>query len=445
MYSSVLLKIFLIWLIVFWVYNQASRRDRRVPLDDVGIWWLGVFLLYSTLPPLSWLIQGGSYGPLSGRLFKLQPTYGEIEYLMNISLSYILGFTLMFQVFLKRIPRPTNHRQVLINKSKMYSAILIIFITFFIGFLLSQFGLIREAESYSDSYAVIYELPRPLAQLHKMLGVLSNFSTLVFIVAIFQNWPKFRLLLFIHLLLLFFSIDPEGSRGRIIIAFLAIIVAWHVLIRPIPSRKIFVGGFLGLVVFLALGIYRNISALTDLGGLGFEGIGVGEFDALWANAIELHQAKKNGEINIDFETRFGEIIYFIPAQLLWFEKLSLNDWYLNSFYPGLKETGNGWVFGAISQAVIGGGLIEAFIRGAILGSLAGLFMKWVRSAQKYWWKFPLHLMLLVGVFSGIRETTFIQITSLVQVGLIAPIIISIVAALLTPQSQKKNGTLKHTD
>ena len=420
---------------MLWVYNQVARRDGRAPLDDIGIWWLGVFLLYSTLPPLAWLIQGGSYGPLSGRLFKLQPTNQEIEYLMNISLAYVLGFTLVFQVLLKRVPRPTNLPQVLISNSKMLSAILIIFFAFLIGFSLSQFGLIRKADSYTDSYAVIYELPRSLAQLHKMLGVLTNFSTLVLIVVIFQNWPKLRLLFFVHILLIIFSIDPEGGRGRIVTAFLAIIVAWHVLIRPIPSRKVFIGGFLGLFGFLALGIYRNINTLTDLGGLGFEGIGVGEFDALWANAIELLQAKKNGEIKINFETRFGEIIYFVPAQLLWFEKLSLNDWYLNNFYPGLKETGNGWVFGAVSQAVIGGGLIEAVIRGAILGFLAGWFMKWVRSAVKVWWSFPLHLMLLVGVFSGIRETTFIQFASLVQVGLTAPIIISIVGLLFTPKAQ----------
>ena len=153
---------------MLWVYNQVARRDGRAPLDDIGIWWLGVFLLYSTLPPLAWLIQGGSYGPLSGRLFKLQPTNQEIEYLMNISLAYVLGFTLVFQVLLKRVPRPTNLPQVLISNSKMLSAILIIFFAFLIGFSLSQFGLIRKADSYTDSYAVIYELPRSLAQLHKM-------------------------------------------------------------------------------------------------------------------------------------------------------------------------------------------------------------------------------------------------------------------------------------
>jgi oligosaccharide repeat unit polymerase len=434
----ILLQILLIWLIVFSVYNQLALRDGRAPIDDIGLWWLGAFLLYSTLPPLSWLIQGGSYGPLSGRLFKFQPTNHEVAYLLSISLAYVFGFTSVFHVLSKRVPNPVLVTQVPISNSKMVSAILIISFSFLIGILLVQFGLIRKAESYTDSYAVIYELPRSLAQLHKMLGVLTNFSTLVLVVAIFQSWPKFRILFLIHILVIILSIDPEGGRGRIVTAFLAIVVAWHVLIRPITSRKFFIGAFLGLVIFLVFGILRSINSLSEVGVLGFEGIGVGEFDALWANAIELLQAKKNGEININFQTRFGEIIFFIPSQLLWFEKLSLNDWYLNNFYPGLKETGNGWVFGAISQSVIGGGLIEAAIRGAILGLLAGWFMKWVRSPSKAWWRLPLHLMLLVGVFSSIRETTFIQFTSLIQVVLTAPVIISIIGLLITTKNQFRN-------
>jgi hypothetical protein len=181
--------------------------------------------------------------------------------------------------------------------------------------------------------------------------------------------------------------------------------------------------------------------LNEVGSLGFEGIGVGEFDSLWGNAIELLQAKNSGGININLETRFGEIIAFIPSQLLWFEKISLNDWYLNNFYPGLKDSGSGLVFGAISQAIIGGGIIEAFIRGAIIGGLSGIIMKWVRTPSKVWWKFPLHLYLLVGVFSGIRETTFIQFGDLVQTWFIAPVVISLIGAIFAKRSKHQEPSI----
>lgn len=442
----VLFQILFIWLIVLSICIKIANRDGRAPIDDIGIWWLVVFLLYSTLPPLAWLFQGGTYGPLSGRLFKLQPTSQEVIYLLSIAIAYIVGFSTVFLALFKQVRKPTKLAQAQIDGSKMAGAVIIIMISSLIGIILTMSGLIRPAESYADSYVVAYELPRAIRQLIKIVGGFSGVATLVLIVALFQRWPKFQFLFFCYLLSILFSINPDGGRGKIITPLLSMIVAWHVLISPISTKKVVIGGFLGLLCFLLLGILRNVNSLTDVGGLGFEGIGLGEFDALWANAIELLQAKKSGSINIGFETRFGEFLNFVPSQLLWFEKLSLNDWYLNNFYPGLKEdTGTGWVFGAISQAVIGEGLFEAAIRGAIIGILASSFMKWVRTPSNSWWRFPLHLFLLVGVFSGIRETTFIQFSELIQVWIIAPILIKLIGSSITKKSHqqiKELGTLR---
>lgn len=437
----VLFQIFFIWLTTLWIYMLASRRDGRAPIDDIGIWWLGVLLLYSTLPPLAWLVQGSSYGPLSGRLFKLQPNFQEVEYVLSIAIAYMLGFALVFLVLFKFVRPPLLSVQPTIDISKLVGASIIILFSSLIGIVLTKLGIIRSAESYADSYAVIYELPRGLRQFIKIVAGLSGVSTLVLVVAIFQSWPKYRFLFICYLFSITMTINPQGGRGGLVTALLSMAVAWHVLIRPIPTRRVFFGGFIGLLCFLVFGIWRNISSLNEVGSLGFEGIGVGEFDSLWGNAIELLQAKNSGGININLETRFGEIIAFIPSQLLWFEKISLNDWYLNNFYPGLKDSGSGLVFGAISQAIIGGGIIEAFIRGAIIGGLSGIIMKWVRTPSKVWWKFPLHLYLLVGVFSGIRETTFIQFGDLVQTWFIAPVVISLIGAIFAKRSKHQEPSI----
>ena len=428
----VLCQILIIWAIVLWVYRKLSRRDGRAPIDDIGIWWLSVFLLYSTLPPLAWLALGGTYGPLSGRLYILQPTVQEVIYLLGISLAYILGFISVYLVLYNRVQPPSRVALAHIGDSKMLGAGVIVLVASLIGVVLSMSGMIRSADSYADSYIVAYELPRALRQLIKIVGGFSSAATLVLLVAIFQRWPKYRLIFWFYLLSILLSINPEGGRGKVVTPLLSIIVGWHVLIRPIPTRKVVIGGFIGLLSFLVLGLLRNINSITEVGGLGFQGIGLGEFDALWANYIELLQAKNNGQIKINLETRFGEILNFVPSQLLWYEKLSLNDWYLSNFYPNLKEdTGTGWVFGAISQAVIGGGFVEAVIRGVLIGALAGWLMLWVRSPRTTWWRFPLYLFLLLGVFSGIRETTFIQFDGVVQVWLITPILITLTGKVLT--------------
>jgi hypothetical protein len=440
----VLLQIFLIWIIVLWVYYRVTRRDGRAPIDDIGIWWLFVFMLYATLPPLAWLIQGGSYGPLSGRLFQFQPSVNEIQYLMNISLAYIGGFTSVFLFKYKRVNRPVVATQAYIDNSKLSGAAFMVILASLIQYILNALGLFRPAESYADSYAAIYELPLALRQFIKIVVQVSGVATHILIIAVFQRWPKYRFLFICYLFIILFNVNPQGSRGYIVTSLLSMVVAWHVLIRPFPQKRILVGGILGLLCFLAFGIWRQISSLSDINSLGFQGIGVGEFDSLWGNAVELLQAKNTNGINVNFETRFGELFSFVPSQLLWFEKISLNDWYLTEFYPGLKETGMGFVFGAISQAVFGAGLLEAAIRGAIIGALAVWFMEWVRTPTKVWWRFPLHLYLLIGIFSGIRETTFIQFGDLVQTWLIAPFIIAIIGASLTLKSNRDRKKVKNS-
>lgn len=440
----VLFQILIIWALVVWVYRLVARRDGRAPIDDLGVTWLVVFLLYSTMAPLFWLIQGGEYGPLSGRLYILQPTVQEVQYLLNISISYVIGFTLIFLSFYRKVIPARLSAPAFVGFPIFVSSIILILGSEFIMVFLKVSGILRSADSYADSYVATNELPLVVRQYIKMIVGIVGIATQVFIIFVFQSWPKYRNIFMFYCVFLVLSFDPKGSRGLLVILFLSMVIARHVLIRPFPQRHLLLGGFLGLAIFLLFGIWRQVSSLTELGSVELEAFGVGEFDALWGNAVELLQAKRNGGINVNFETRFGEFLAFVPSQFLWYEKISLNDWYLNEFYPGLKETGMGFVFGAISQAVFGGGLIEAFFRGILLGAIAVGFMIWTRTASTVWWRFPLHLSLLIGVFAGIRETTFIQFGDLVQSWLIGPVVISIIAAALVKRTTKNEVNVNKT-
>lgn len=442
----VLLQMFLIWAVVVWVYNLAAQRDGRAPIDDIGVFWLGVFALYATLPPLSWLLQGGSYGPLSGRLFQMQPSTTEVVYLLSIALAYIIGFASVYIVLLRRVSRPVATAQARIGGTKMAAAFVIVLAASLIGIMIGKMGLIGSADSYIDSYRVIAALPLGLRQLIKMVGAFSSVATLVLLVAVLQRWPHYRWLFICYLLSIVVAINPEGSRAGVATGLLGIVIAWHVLVRPIPSGRLLAGGVFGLAVFLLLGIWRGLGSLTGIGELGLDGVGVGEFDSLWANAVELWQAKQSGGLDVPFATRFGELFAFVPSQLLWFDKTSLSIWYLDIFYPIYKEQGGGLAFGAISQAVIGGGMFEAAIRGAILGALAGWIMKWVRTPTTAWWRFPLHLYLLIWVFTGVRDTTFTLWAAVVQAVLPALIVIAIIGALLNTRSalnHRKSGVCNY--
>jgi len=434
----VIVQILIIWTVVIGVYTRAMRRDGRAPIDDIGVLWLGIFALYATLPPVSWLLQGGEYSPWAGRLFQLQPETSEVVSLLNIALAYIFGFSLVYIVLLKRVDRPVAKAQAYIGSAKMAGAFVIVLAASLIGVLIGKMGIIRSAESYSDSYRVIAELPLGLRQLLKMLGNFSSVATLVLLVALLQRWPRYSWLFIFYMLSILVSISPEGSRTEVATGLFGIVIAWHVLIRPIPTVWLLPAGVFGLLAFLLFGILRNFGSLTSFGDQGLGNVGAGEFDTLWANAVELWQAKQSGVVYAPFAARFGEFFAFVPSQMLWFDKLDLSNWFLDNFHPIFKAYGGGLAFGAISQAVIGDGIVEAIIRGAILGTILSWIMKWVRMPTKVWWRFPLLLYILIWNYQLVRYSTFSLLGNVVQTVLPAFVAIAIIGSLLKSTDVRKH-------
>lgn len=427
---TALFPVLLIWVIVIKAYVFAARRDGRVPADDIGVWWLVVLALYATLSPLSWLLQGGSYGLLNdSRLARLQPDPGEVVYLLNIALAYACGFAAVYLFRRRRVPRFVPAAHARISSAKMAAALVIVVIFQAAMLIVTADVLGATPESYIDAYRSVQELPLALRQLLKVGGGIASAATLVLLAAVLQRWPRQRLLFIGYLGIVLLSFDPEGSRAAVATGLFAVAIAWHVLVRPFSARWWLAGGLLGLVLFLALGFRRALGSWAGVGLLSAYGMGVGEFDSLWANAIELLRARESGGFGVPAAIRFGEFWSFVPSQLLPFEKMSLSNWFVQTFYPAYHEAGGGLAFGAFSQAVIGGGLAEAVLRGAILGALAVWLMKWYRKPRAAWWRLPVYLYLLVFVFQSVRDTTFRPLGDVVQIVFPAILLIGLGAKL----------------
>lgn len=427
MYNSlvtIVLQILLIWIISFHIYRITARRDGRAPIDDIGVVFLGIFTLYATLPSLFWLLQGGVYKPSNlSRLFLLKPRISEVVYLMNIALAYVIGFACVYLAFYRRVRRPVHTMYVFIGESKIAAAILIVSLAFFINLYLSGSSLMRSPTSRTDAYLVVAQLPLGFRQLLKLVSSFSSVASLVLLTGLIQRWPRFRWLIAVYVLALLFSLTG-GGRADVVIGLFGLTICWHVFVRPITSNKLFAGVVLGLIAFTVLGIIR------DFRSDGFTVASLGEFDHLWANAVELLQSKNKGGLKPPFSVRFNDLWAFVPSQLLWFEKNSFSIWFLDNFHPATKAVGGGFAFGAISEAVVGGGIFEALIRGALIGAIGIWIMKWIRKQRKAWWHFPLYLYMLIGVFRNVRDTTFRLWGDVVQVVLPALIVIAIISALL---------------
>jgi hypothetical protein len=427
--TTVLALIVLIWSVAAAVYYLGVVRDGKAPADDLGFWWLTILALYVTLPPLSWWLQGGEYTPLTSRLYSISPTNADVTYLLLIGAAYATSFACVYWPIRRRANAASTARIAPIVSGQMWSAAIIVGITVVAGAIVSLYT--ERADSYTDYYRVIADMPLVLRQFLKVIGSMGSVATLVLLIAILQRWPRHRWPLFLYVGTVLIAFDPSGSRAGVAIRMFALAVAWHVVVRPIPTRNWAIGGTMGLLLFLAFGLLRGVQAAAELGGAELTGLGLAEFDGVWANALELRRAAEGQNLAVPFAAQYGEFWAFLPSQLLPFEKGDLSIWFLDTFWPTYKERGGGLAFGALSQAVIGGGVTEAAVRGAMLGGVAGALFRWHRSGDPRWWGFPVYLYLVVEVVQSVRDTTFRQLSDTVQLVLPSLVFIGIVGAVLS--------------
>lgn len=397
--------------------QSLKKRERKFPADDIGMIYMLILVFYGTFPPLLWVLQGGEYTSIfSGRLLNYQPSTADVFTLSFIVLGYAVGFSSIYLNFHNRIPIQDKLSIVFIKNKYLIASIYIVICSVFFSLYLSSSNTIERADSYIDQYRVIQELPLLLRQLIKMFGGISAVAKLVVMVALLQRWPKNKILFYFYIGSVLLSFDAEGSRAAVVTGLFSVLLGWHILVSPISSFKWLSIGFFGFILFLALGVLRGVeSGAGILLTLNFNDFSFGELDSIWANGVELLQESRNGQVEIPFHIFFGEFYSFIPSQLLPFEKSTFSDWYLSRFHAEYRDQGGGWVFGAIPQAVVGGGALDALVRGGILGGLAVWLMRWYRSQNALWWYLPAYLFLLINVFQVMRDTTFRLFGDFVQI------------------------------
>ena len=406
--------IFVIWVNVYYLYKYSSNKDDCAPIDDIGVFWITILALYSTLPVFSWILQGYTYTSiLRPRLLEIQPDISDINYLLLIAASYAISFTVVFKFFRKKIKKLEVNTIKKIPQPILVSSFVIVIITnLFLLFSGQLFG-VQTADTYVDQYRVIQQAPLLVRQLLKYLLSFQSISMIIILTSFIQNWKKYKIYFYFFVLFTLINFNIEGGRASLGIIILSIFFLWHVTMKKISSKIWIACSTIGLSIFLILGVLRGVQNLSNYDLAGDSSPGVGEFDAIWGNALHLNEQKQAGNLSVPFTVKFEEFWDFIPSQLLFFNKRSLSVWYLDTYYPKYKEQGGGWAFGILSQAIIGFGPFEAFIRGGVLALLYGCLMSWYRKSKNNWWAIPFYLNIYLYSFMSIRDTTFTQLSTVI--------------------------------
>lgn len=433
-YILILVCIYLIISIVF--YFICKKYNKASPFDDIGTIWIMLLLLYSVAPALSYYFQDGVYPTfLSGRLYSLQPSIETTAGQMGIAIWLALGFILIYGLLRSRI-KPFRHNEKNIMPVNILISAGLLFIMAKLGiWVIHNVGIIGKAETYIEQYKMLNNAPSYIRQIHKLFDSGGKICYYVLLAGLFQRWPSTKYLIY---LLIIFSIvfyDPSGSREGIAMELLAVLISWNIYVKRIKPIIFALVAITGLLTFTIIGTLRNIE---DPSSYEVEDSfkGLGEFEAVWANGIEMSQLKALDKLKIPNNIRFGEFIQFVPGELLPFEKLSLSNWYVKEYYPEFKAQGGGWAFGTLAQSALGGGVFEAFLRGVFLAffyiAVFGLF----RNHGKLWWSYPLYLIIFLSSYRSIRDTTFTQITDIIQ-GIIPYLMLIWVVSLFFQMRNKK--------
>lgn len=387
-------------LLLLGAYAALNRYKnlKRIPIDDMGILWIVIFVIYSTLPATFWLFQGGEYSVINFRLFNLGTKPEDMVYLLNLSFVCLIFFILGNKLFTKNNKVHFNTRESNIPISIVISAALIIVFNITLNIFFGSFGVIQETSNYAESYALAQNLPLGLRQISKLLGGFDFIAWIIINIFLFNNYKKYRTFIII-LALIYVVLNLGGARSPIIFYLFTLIVLRHYFVKPLSILFTFLLGLFGLLIFLITGILRGLSG-------EFLVTGVGEFDMLWGNAVELLHEKQFNGLNVPAWLKYSDFYGFIPSQLLWFEKSTLSVWFMQEFYPEYIEYGVGFSFGILSEMVIGYGIYDAMIRGFILGSVLAILMNFFRREKRSWWILPLHMILLVNTVLLVRDTSF---------------------------------------
>lgn len=371
-----------------WFFARLAAHSRAAPVDDAGAWFGASTAVYLFMPVAVYFALGMEFTPLNDvRLWSNGiPTPADIGEVVWYNTLFVIGFAVPYAIGRVRLgpaPEATAPRRV--DLAFVLPVVIFVVLTnafFVVVGLLVDLG----SDTYEGSYLAIQQLPLALRQAWNAFIRMRWPLTLLLMLLMFQRYGRWRLVLWGWLA---FEIAQQfvmgGSRAALFIFLAAALFLYHSYVRPLSTRFVAFAAIAGLLAFQALGFLRDLqSVATGEGGFSPLGSG-GEFEVLFGNAYDLLLRTRAGEVHPPLGLYLSDFAALIPSQLLPFQKIDSAEWYLRTFYPAVWESGGGFAFGVIAQAIVGLGKVEALLRGVVTALLLlGLRRLYLRRRENPW-------------------------------------------------------------
>jgi oligosaccharide repeat unit polymerase len=425
-------------------FRSIRKRSRQLDVFELGVFYAVLVILYAVFPIISYLIGDLSFSPLSDiRLFQAQPSPKELAPICWYYFLYFGAFALCYAWF--RDTRNRNELRVVMPPRYTLLA-LIVFLLMIKGFFLFiKFTYGLAAESYEESYLMYRGLPRLLQQILNHFGGITFTLEILIMALLVLNFRKYRYWIFgwilAELLSIFFG--GIGSRTGLFVLLMSLAACYHFAVKKFSLRTALVVGLVVLLLFVSLGVVRNLTEInpdTRLNPFGY----ANEFESILGNAYDVSQLKAAGETQSVFpQFYFADFLNLIPQQLLPIKKIDVAAWYVNTFYPVFAESGGGLAFGAIPESILGLGWVDAVWRGAVIGILfAWLHRRFVKGRQTLW-SYGFYVWVLILAYQCFRGGTFLLVPRVFYQFFLVFICIPIFAQVLAFFGSRKVSSIAH--
>jgi hypothetical protein len=391
-----------------------SGRYGSLPLDDLGLWHLGIVSLYIVLPLVVYVALGFQYTPLNdSRLFSAQPPPEFVAYVAWLHVIYLVAASAMYLW----TTRGSTFRRSPVTPLATSTALAAICVWIGCEVFLTGMGIIYRLSSgsYLESYIVVQELPLVARQLYRLVTGIRVVASLFVLVWLFTNYERRKWLIAAWIgVIAAATVFGGGSRTPLMIVLAGSVILYHRFVRPISFYRAFAIGLTVILVFTGLGVWRQVE-LAESGEPFTLGVGTGEFDAVFGTAVDLEQRRIQHEYSIRSPALYlSEIVAPVPSQMLPFRKIDLSEWYLRSFYPEYRERGGGFAFGVVAQGIVGWGWGEILVRGLIIGLLLGALTRWRLSQGHRPVAVVVYLWFTVLSYIAFRNTTLSVFATFLQ-------------------------------
>jgi len=385
------------------------RRDRRLPVFEIGALWVFVALLYSVFPLMNYYVAGLHWTIVSdGRLWAYDAGPEETGHFAWFYVIYMIPFIVTY-LFVRKRARVAGMSTTRVTRSRVTAVILA-----YIGCGLVLAAVARVyGITYDPSYAdiaagkveTLTALPYMLQQVVHLLIPIRFLLVQIMLFIAMQRWRDWKYRVAIALFFAFEigrTVYVRGARTELVLLGITFVLLFHRLVRPLTLKIALPAATALLMAFNFLGLVREPGYMEYMRIYNIPRLAaINEFQVVWGTSFDIYKRQQLGTLPpIPRQLPFSDFYYMVPSQLLPFEKIDVQGWYLSvSGYDG------GLMFGAIAQGIIGFGWKHLLIQGIVLGYLAAKLHRWYARRAERFWPTIFYLFCCIWTYYSMRQSS----------------------------------------